>query len=164
MNNSSSLTLEEYESYAEIDSVKDFYYTITANFNGTDGFEAVTTETDTGSSQIQSMPNTKDGKGGMMGGFGNSGDFKVTGYSNENAMTDFVNGVASITDGVVFDEGTSDLNCIISEELATYNSLSVGNTVSISNTNEETETYTLTIVGIYSDTSTNESSFGNPMK
>ena len=112
---------------------------------------------------MPNMPNMTNNKGGMMGRFGNSGDFKVTGYSDETAMTDFVNCVASITDGVVFDEGTSELNCIISEELATYNSLSVGDTVSISNINDETETYTLTIVGIYSDTSTKESSFDNPM-
>ena len=160
MNKSSSLTLEEYQTYAKIDSVKDFYYTITANFNETEKFEAVTTETSTQNSQIQNMPNNK---GGMMGDFRNSGDFKVRGYSGENAMTNFVNGVASITDGALFDEGTSEMNCIISEELATYNSLSVGDTVVISNTNSETETYTLTVVGIYSDTSANESSFGNPM-
>ena len=166
MNQSLSLTLEEYQKYAQADSVKDFYYTITASVNGTDSFEAVTTDTDTDTqtdTQMQSMPGDKGGKGGMMGGFGNSGDFQLTGYSGENAMTDFVDGVASITDGTVFSEGTDELNCIISEELATYNSLSVGDTVTVSNVNNETETYTLTVVGIYTDTSSNESSFGNPM-
>ena len=66
------LTLEEYQTYTNIKSVKDFYYTITANFNGTDDFEAVTTETDTQNSQMPNMPNMTNNKGGMMGRFGNS--------------------------------------------------------------------------------------------
>ena len=43
---------------------------------------------------MPNMPNMTNNKGGMMGRFGNSGDFKVTGYSDETAMTDFVNCVA----------------------------------------------------------------------
>lgn len=103
----------------------------------------------------------------MMGGFGKmnermmgaQSDFTLTGYSSESAMTSFINGTASVTDGEVFEEGTSELNCMISEELATFNSLSVGDTIMITNPNNDEETYELTIVGLYSDSSSNESSF-----
>ena len=92
----------------------------------------------------------------MGGMFGSSGDFSVVGYSSDNALTSFINGNASITDGTVFDEGTTELKCIISKELATYNSLSVGSTVVITNPALESETYTLTVVGIYTSTENND--------
>ena len=38
------LTLEDYKKYAQADSVQDFYYTVTASLNGTDEFEAVTSD------------------------------------------------------------------------------------------------------------------------
>lgn len=154
----SSLTLEEYEKYASAPSVKSFYYTVAASFNGSENFEAVTTESLSDSES--SMPDF-GGMGGMgnTGGmFGrNSGDFTLTGYSTDEAMTSFINGTSAITSGAVFDEGTEKYDCIISEELATYNDLSVGDTVNITNPQNEEEIYALTVVGIYSDSSSNES-------
>ena len=46
MGNASELTLEEYQKYAEAESVQDFYYTLTAAFNGNDDLEPVTDETE----------------------------------------------------------------------------------------------------------------------
>ena len=46
MGNASSLTLDEYKKYAEAESVQDFYYTLTAYFNGTDEFLPVSDETE----------------------------------------------------------------------------------------------------------------------
>lgn len=86
----------------------------------------------------------------------NSGDFSIVGYSSDSAMTSFIDGTASIVNGAVFEEGTSSYDCIISEELATYNSTSVGDVITLSNPNSEDETYDLTVVGIYSDSSSNE--------
>ena len=51
------------------------------------------------------------------------GDFKLTGYSSDAAMEDFENGVSTIKEGSMFDEGTEDMVCVISSELATYNNL-----------------------------------------
>ncbi len=175
MGDASALTLEEYLLYAEADSVKDFYYSMTASVNGSDDFLPVSTDTtstqdeaDTATEE-QSFPSdmmqggdfSSGGKGGMGGSMiaMNQTDFTIEGFSSESAMTDFQSGVATVTDGVVFDEGTSEYNCIISEELAIYNSLSVGDTVVITNPNNEEETYTLTVVGLYSDSSANETSF-----
>lgn len=87
----------------------------------------------------------------------NSGDFSIVGYSSDSAMTSFIDGTASIVNGAVFNEGTSSYDCIISQELATYNSTSVGDVITLANPNSEEETYDLTVVGIYTDSSSNES-------
>ncbi len=158
MGQTSSLTLDEYKKYAQAESVLDFYYSMTSSFNGTDTFEAVSsdTESETESDSVRGGGFGGFG-GGMMGGMSmNSGDFNVTGYSSDSAMTSFINGTASITDGNVFDEGTENYDCIISQELATYNDIAVGDTVKLSNPNAEEEIYELKVVGIYTDTSSNE--------
>lgn len=169
MGDFSSLTLEEYETYATAASVQHFYYTLTVSLNGTDTVSAVSTETSSsdstttasGSSATSTFP-----EGGNMGGkkgvsMENQGDFTLIGYSAESAMTAFQDGTASITDGVVFEEGTVDKTCIISEELATYNDLAVGDTITLANPNSETETYLLTIVGLYTTAASTD--IGGPM-
>ena len=174
MSGASSLTLEEYQKYATAESVDDFYYTLTAYFNGSDSLLPVSDETtdseesdgtldgslDGGDSSVSQRPNGMGG--GMMGGMMTMGDFTVIGYSSDSSMTAFVNGNASILEGgTMFEEGTSDYVCVISEELAIYNDLAVGDTVIITNSSLETETYTLTISGIYTSSETNN--FDNAM-
>lgn len=166
MSERESLTIDEYETYAQASTVKDFYYTATSYFNETDDFLAVsstssddsTETTDVATTETENAGNSTapDGMGGMgdMGGKGsrmqmNMGDFTVVGYSSDAAMTDFAQGSATISEGAVFDEGTTELECIITQELATYNELSVGDTVALANPNNEDELYTLTVVGIY---------------
>lgn len=61
--------------------------------------------------------------------------------------------------GAVFATDAANYECLITEELAAFNGLSVGDSIQISNPNNEEELYTLQIVGIYSDSSANESSF-----
>ncbi len=170
MGDTSALTLEEYQKYATAASVKDFYYTLTASLNGSEAVEAVSSDgTSSSSSEGGTLEGTLDGDdqgspdGFGGGGFGggkmdwmNSGDFSIVGYSSESAMTSFLNGTATITDGAVFTEGTASYDCIISEELATYNDLAVGSVITLTNPQNEEECYDLTVVGIYSDTAANE--------
>ena len=159
MGKSSSLTLEEYLKYAEAESVQDFYYTLTAYFNGSENFSPVSDETDdSDSSDSEGSGSFPGGFPGGMGGmnFGASGDFSIIGYSSDSSMTAFVSGNASIVDGSMFEEGTSELVCVISEELAMYNSLSVGDTITITNPSLDSETYTLTISGIYTSSENND--------
>ena len=168
MGSASSLTLEEYQKYAEAESVDDFYYTLTTYFNGSESFSAVTDEVEeeteesaeetTEGSNSQSRPQMPDGFGGGRDfGRGASGDLSVIGYSSDSAMTAFVNGNASILDGgSMFEEGTSELVCVISEELALYNGISVGDSIIISNPSAEEETYTLKICGIYKSSENND--------
>ena len=167
MGSASSLTLEEYQKYAEASTVQDFYYTLTAYFNGSENFSPVSDETEdsesdgelNGSLEEENSGRPSDfpgGMGGMMGGMFSSGDFSIIGYSSDSAMTAFINGNASIVDGSMFEQGTSELICVISEELAMYNELAVGDTVIITNPSLETESYTLTISGIYTSSENND--------
>lgn len=167
MGESSSLTLDEYKKYAEAESVKDFYYSISSSFNGNDDFLPVSNDT---TSEDEDTSNSNENSFGMNGFFqppedmrnqmmGAQSDFTVVGYSSESAMTSFINGTATIVDGAVFTEGTTDAECIISQELANYNSIEVSDTITLENPNNEDESYEFTVVGIYTDSSSNESSF-----
>ena len=168
MGKSQDLTLDEYKKYADAESVEDFYYTLTAYFNGSESFSAVSDEaeeeseeseeSESAGSNMQNMPQMPNGFGGGKGmGRGASGDFWIIGYSSDSAMTSFVNGNASVLEGgTMFEEGTSELNCVISEELAMYNDLAVGDSVIITNPSADEETYTLKISGIYTSTENND--------
>lgn len=150
-----SLSLEEMQTYAKSQYVKDFTYTLTTSLNAGEGLEAVDTSgsSDSGdNAQDQQPPNLPDG--GMGGrfpleGMGAQGDFTLVGYSSHSAMTAFVAGTCQVTDGEVFDEAAAEPVCLISDELATLNGLQVGDTLALVNPNDETETVTLTIAGLY---------------
>lgn len=169
MGNFSSLSLEEYETYAKAESVDDFYYSMSVSVNGSDDFEPVSTTETSDSSSDTTTEGTipQDNFGGKMddmGGdrsrmMGSDSDFTVVGYSDENAMTSFANGETTIAEGSIFEEGTDEYVCVISQELATYNDLAVGDNIIITNPNQEDEEYSLEIVGLYSDTSANSNSF-----
>ena len=164
MENASSLTLEEYQTYADAESVQDFYYTLTAAFNGNDDLLPVTDETEDEESDSSS------GQGGFGGGVGfpggsfgggkgmfSSSDFSVIGYSSDSSMTAFIDGTASVLEGgTMFEEGTTEKECVISEELAIYNDLAVGDTIILTNPSVETETYEFKIVGLYTSSANND--------
>lgn len=179
MVNMEGLSLEEMEQYADSEYVKSFYYTASASMNAGGELEAIDT---TGVTETESADSTTALEGDQnMGGFGGDrgyfgaesggmkggrmgiqGDFTVTGYSSDEAMTAFVNGSSTITDGAMFAENDTDMGCVISEELATYNGLEVGDEIVLVNPNQEEEEYTFSITGIYSSTETADSA-GNMM-
>ena len=74
MGGGTSLTLDEYLIYAEAESIQDFYYTLTAYWNGSEDFSPVSDETeeDTDTTEEsgaeQSTSGFPGGMGGMMGG------------------------------------------------------------------------------------------------
>lgn len=136
------LSLEELEVYKEAESVSDFYYSGSVSVNGNDSFEPVSQEESTESTEMG------EGKGGRPG---SQSDFTMVGYSADRAMSDFRNGTITITDGSVFDENTTEAVCIISDELATYNNMKVGSKITVVNSNNEADTHTLKVVGIYNN-------------
>ena len=150
-----SLSLEEMQTYAKSQYVKDFTYTLTTSLNAGEGLEAVDTSSSSdsgGNAQAQQPPNLPDsGKGGRspLEGMGAQGDLTLVGYSSHSAMTAFVAGTCQVTDGEVFDEAVAEPVCLISDELATLNGLQVGDTLALVNPNDETETVALTIAGLY---------------
>lgn len=159
MGNASVLTLEEYQTYASAESVQDFYYTLTASFNGTNDLLPVSDETE----ETESESNA-DGFRGEMGVPGgdrgkmvSSSDFSVIGYSSDSSMTAFIDGTASVLEGgTMFEESTTEKECVVSEELAIYNDLSVGDTIVLTNPSLESETYELKIVGFYTSSANND--------
>lgn len=160
--NISSLSIDDMLTYAKADSVKDFYYSVTTSMNGSDTFEPIDSsstsdsESTDSSNEVSGVPGGSQGQsaenGSGFGRMGTEGDFTLVGYSSDLAMTDFIDGTRKITDGSLFEEGTTDNVCVISDELALYNSLNVGDTFTLVNPNNEDETVTLTIVGIYENT------------
>lgn len=148
MFSSQSLSLNELKSYAKASSVKDFYYTMQASLNGNDSLSAIESESD------DNAPEGMQGKGKEM----ESGDFTMIAYSSYDAMSEFQSGVKSIDEGSLFSL-ESENECIISDELALYNSLEVGDTITFVNPDNSEETFTLTIVGTYTSSDTSSAGF-----
>ncbi len=164
MGEASALTLEEYTKYASADTVEDFYYQLTAALNGSEDFLPVSNdsadESEEGSgesSEMPQIPGGMGGKGNMM--MGAQSDFSVVGVSSEAAMSEFLAQTSSITDGEMFTLESEEFACLISQELAVYNDLSVGDTVVLTNPNNEEEIFQFTVSGIYANSASNESSF-----
>ena len=165
-----SLSLEEYEKYAAAKSVSSTYYTLSATLDASEDIEPIDTqgtferpegESAQNGGNAPDMPQGQGGGRGEMdfkGKMGAQGDFTVIGYSSDSAMKEFADGTYSISSGAVFAENTAENECIISDELATYNDLSVGSEITLLNPNNEEESFTFKIVGIY--TGTDEASGG----
>lgn len=68
-----------------------------------------------------------------------------------------------VTEGAVFDIDSSTLQCIISDELAILNELNVGDNITLVNPNNEEETISLNICGIYNNSEASTSQHGNMM-
>lgn len=177
----SSLKLDDYMKYTKaLKSGDSYYYSGALSLNATGDLLPYGTseeDEDSSSSTKSSTSGEQKGPGGDMpndssqnssnsGGMGgrpfqiDQGDFTVTGYSSYDAMISMFgeDGSCEITSGSMFDESSDALECIISNELAEYNSLKVGDTIKLSNPKYEKETYKLKIVGIYtnSDSSSEE--------
>lgn len=165
-NRVSELSLSELKKYAKANSVKSFDYTLSSSLNAAGKLEALNSSDSSSSSSSEDSNSNKDGSniGGnaIKGRMGNEGDFTLTGYSEASAMTDFSSNISSITSGNMLTFSSSDMNCIINEELAVLNSLKVGSTIKLSNPNDEDEIYKLKIVGIYKTQISSDAS-GGPM-
>lgn len=84
-----------------------------------------------------------------------SGDFTITVVNTTDNVSDFTSGKSTISKGDGITSETSDNSALISSDLASENSLSVGDTFTVTTTVDSTETsYTLTVIGIYDNSST----------
>lgn len=151
-----SLTVDDIKKYADSDLVKDYYYTLEASVNSTtaspvEDNSRPTTDSNSNDSNAPQNDNKNDMKASV-------GDFRITAYSNFAYLTDFTDGTKKITSGkMVTGSSTSD-ECVISKDLASANSLKVGDTITLDLTSDSSKTYTLTIIGIYKDSSSSTSS------
>lgn len=144
-----SLSLEEMEKYAQSQYVDDFRYNLSISLNGTDELNPFTTEEE---SEDSNEPNNKNPFGGMSNKFMSRGDFVITGYNSHDNMTDFINGTKKIIEGAMFDASGDNNQCIISNELAQFNDVKLGDKIKLSNINNEDEVYEVTVSGIYENT------------
>lgn len=151
------LTLEEYLVYAEAEAVSDFYYTETVYLNGNDDLVPIGDQEE--EEETEQTPPTMMGPGGMAGPGGmmapessmqKLGEFTIVGFSSETAMEDFQEGIKKIQSGKVFAEGTEEYHCLISENLALYNSIGVGDEIVLTRPDDEEVTLTLTVLGTFS--------------
>lgn len=166
------LSLDDYMTYTKAQSDGDsYYYSLSASLNasgdletyGSDSSDSSDSSSDSSTNQDKGMMGGGDQPGGDMGkgmSFTAQGDFSITGYSSYDAMMSMFgeDGTYTVSDGEMFDETSADAECIISDELAAYNDLQVGDTITLSNPNYEDETYTLTIKGIYTNSNSDSGS------
>lgn len=129
MDSVESLSLDELQKYADSDYVSKFYYSANLSLQASDSFTLMETQQRFGP---------------------NSSSITVTGYENDEAMTDFTDGTSTITKGNLFDEQTEENQCIIPEDLATYNGVSVGDTISLKV--DDSTTVNFVVTGFYSTT------------
>ncbi len=170
-----ALTLDDYEYYASITSVDvSTYYTEQVSLDGTDDFQPVETsdssdssdsDNDSDDSDTSDDSSMGDTPGGMGGGMTmSSGDFTITGFSSDTAVANASNGSFTMNDGEVFGyDEDSDGDVIITQTLADFNGLDVGDTITLADTDDDSITYELTIVGIYSNDSTQNFSSSDMM-
>ncbi len=148
--------------YGESEYLNYYTYTISSSFNSS-RINPLTAEESENNTDSGENPQAKGGLADVMRGMGGvaRGDFNVLGYSSINGMTNFINGNYQITQGSVFEDGTQEAVCLITDELAYENELIVGDVIEFANPGNEDETYEFEIVGIYTDTTVEEASAMN---
>ena len=134
------------EKIAKLDGVK----------SASSGIEKVSTSSSSSSSSTDTQ--AAGGFGGREGGMGGASqeDFTISGTNDLAASTNFTDSY-KISSGRAIkasDEGTN--NVVIESTLASQNSLKVGSTFTIKDSNDKT--YKMTVVGIYTTTSSSTES------
>lgn len=147
-----SIDLATAKSIAEKDDVASYLFTTTTTATAGDGISAISISSSSDdTSDSTSTDSNQPDRGGMMA----SGDFTITGVNSTDYVADFTSGASEIKKGVGITSDTADNSAVISSDLADENDLSVGDTFTVSTTVDDTETsYTLTVVGIYDNSST----------
>lgn len=179
----SSLTLADYQKYEKASSVPvSSYYSESTGVSGTDSFQPVesssanaanssdssdSSDADAGNGQGMQAPDGGQNMGGRDGGPGNmmtSGDFTLTGFSSDTAIANAANGSFTMSSGSVFGyDESGNGKVIISKTLADFNNLSVGDTITVTNPSDTSLTYTLTICGIYENSTSSNTNAMGPM-
>ena len=164
------ITEEEINNYGDSKYVKEYYYTYSLGINGKDLEEATDSlvkEKTEVKTETTPWGGDREGRGPMGGDFASkktttkttekifnekaqNGAFQLIGYNSYEDMKDFINGSYQITDGEVSEDFASN-NCVISEELATLNELSVGDKITLVDVDDDKNTYEFTITGIYKE-------------
>mgnify|MGYP004466318925 CR=1 FL=1 len=147
----SPVKLSDAKKIAKLSNVESYSATVSTSANAK-GFDA-----------IETSSSSSFGGGDMPGSSSSSssGDITVSGVTSTTSDSSFSDGTYSIKSGrglTSKDIGTS--NIVIESELATENSLKVGDTVKLKATTGTNKTYALKIVGIYKAKSSSSAQMG----
>lgn len=185
-NDIESITVDEINKYGESKYVSSYYYVYETSMNAdgleeaTDSLVKETTTTTTKTEQFSNpgfpagFPGRPDGGGSttkksttttkktekIFNEKAQNGAFSIKGYSSYEAMSDFINGNYTITDGEVSSDFESN-GCVVSEELATLNEVKVGDTIKLVNPDNTKLTYEFVVSGIYKENSDQASDMRN---
>ncbi|MDD3452850.1 MAG: ABC transporter permease [Bacilli bacterium] len=148
------IDIDTINSIGNLDLVTGYYYTLQSSLNSNqieavsydDLFAKPSQTTESSDTQTNTETTNRPSGGNMME---SSGDYTLLAYSDISYNEDFINGDRKILEGTMIDKDNTDNVIVISEELATNNNLEVGDSITFVNTNDETITYELKIVGIY---------------
>lgn len=147
-----SLEIEDIKNYADSSYIKDYYYTLESSVNGSN-IEAVNDNArptdDENQPDSENQPPENNNKH-MMESFG---DFRITAYSNFAYLDDFTSGTKKIIDGEMVTGSSSENEVVISESLADANELKVGDSITLVLPNDEEQTFSFKIIGIYEEKS-----------
>lgn len=164
------VSLEEAEKIATLDNVKSYSFLSSSSAGAGDGITPISSEsieeTATTTSESTTGQNAEGGPQGDNGQTGgpmsqmNQSDFQVSGVMALSMASDFSDGTAEITSGEGITEADKDTNNVVIEEsLAEANDLKVGDTFKITNPEDDSVSYEMTVKGIYK-TSENGDSLG----
>lgn len=148
-------SVTDVEKFAESDYIESYYYTYGISLNGNNIEKAETTS----SKNTTNMPSFPGGN--MNQKFGGSDfDFTLNGYSSLDAMNEFMEGTYEIVETVddAWDKAFTGNYIFINEELASYNSLKLNDTVKLED--EDGNVYEFIVIGIYKE---NEAGVSSPM-
>lgn len=183
------VTVEEINNYGDSEYVSSYYYVYNTSMDAEDLTEATdslvkettttTTKIDKFTTQFGAPPSGGRGPGSQGGSTTTkksttttkkteeifnakaaNGAFTVMGYSSYEAMSEFISGNYTINEGEVSSDFTGN-GAVISEELASLNELSVGDTIELVNPDDDDLTYELVITGIYKENTDDSSDMTN---
>lgn len=156
-NDFTALTTDDIEKYGDSDLVKDYYYTLEASLSSDDASAVNDNVRPSGDDENapDDLPEEDTNRGKDMG---NIGDFRITAYSNFAYLSDFTDGVKKIIDGTMVTGDAKEDEIVISESLAEENDIEVGDEVEFYLPSDEDTTYTFTVVGIFEEVSSDNSS------
>ena len=152
------VSLTDAEKIAKLDNVKSYSFESSASAMAKDGITAITS-----SDSSEDSSETTDAGGGPAGGMGGNpqmtqADFQISGVSATAQNSTFSDGTAKITDGEGIDDSDKGTNnVVIDSTLAEANDLTVGDTFTITSTEDEDTTYEMTVKGIYESSETSSS-------
>ncbi|MGL9756695.1 ABC transporter permease [Enterococcus sp. DIV0197] len=152
------VSLEDAQKIADLTDVKSYSFESSASALASDGITAISSSDSTDSSAESTDANQPMGGGMPGGGQMTQADFQVTGVLTSAQNSTFSSGTATITDGEGIDESDKDTNQVLIEQtLATANDLAVGDTFTITSSEDEETTYELTVKGIYESSASSNS-------